>query len=126
MFSNVISIHLRRFKTIQDYEKLLLDNGLDKIDAEALYNLKMDGYTKIFIDQGTFKIIGYCHFLDKKLIQISEDFVLHLKNMDSISYNKTQKNLTIDSILDKISEKGIDSLTTQEVNFLNNNSNNKS
>jgi len=82
-------------------------------------------YTKIFIDKNTFKIVGYCHGLDKKLIQISEDFVLHLKNMNSISFKKSTQHFTIDSILDKINEKGIDSLTKLEKEFLNNNSSNK-
>jgi hypothetical protein len=125
MFSNVISIHLRRFKSVEDFEKLLSDNELDNIDPEACFNLMMEGYTKIFIDKNTFKIVGYCHGLDKKLIQISEDFVLHLKNMNSISFKKSTQHFTIDSILDKINEKGIDSLTKLEKEFLNNNSSNK-
>lgn len=124
MFSNVISIHLRRFKSVEDYQKLLDDNEMDNIDAEACYNLMMEGYTKIFIDKNTYKIIGYCHGFDKKLIQISEDFIVHLKNMNSIGFKRNQ-NLTIDSILDKINEKGIDSLTNKEKEFLNNNSSNK-
>jgi hypothetical protein len=124
MFSNVISIHLRRFKSVEDYQKLLDDNEMDNIDAEACYNLMMEGYTKIFIDKNTYKIIGYCHGFDKKLIQISEDFIVHLKNMNSIGFKKNH-NLTIDSILDKINEKGIDSLTKTEKEFLNNNSSNK-
>ena len=121
MFSNVISIHLRRFKTLEDFEKVLEDNDLTNIDAEACLNLMMEGYTKVFIDKNTYKIIGYCHQYDKKLIQISEDFVLYLKNMNSITYRNFKPNLTIDSILDKINEKGIDSLTKQEKEFLNNN-----
>jgi hypothetical protein len=121
MFSNVISIHLRRFKTIYDFQKVLDDNELFKIDAESCYNLMLDGYTKIFIDKNTLKIIGYCHSVDKKLIQISEDFVLYLRDMNSITQNR-KTNLTIDSILDKINQYGIDSLTHNEKEFLKNNS----
>lgn len=122
MFSNVISIHLRRFKTIDDFQKVLDDNELFKIDAESCYNLMLDGYTKIFVDKNTLKIIGYCHSVDKKLIQISEDFVVYLKDMNSISFKGKKHNLTIDGILDKISQYGIESLTHNEKEFLKNNS----
>jgi len=120
MFSNVISIHLRRFKTIEDFENLLEQNDLIRIDAGACYNLMLDGYTKIFLDKNTSKIVGYCHQTDKKLIQISEDFVLYLKNMNSINFKR--EKLSIDSILDKISQYGIKSLTKTEEEFLKNNS----
>jgi hypothetical protein len=122
MFSNVISIHLRRFKTLEDFEKVLEDNELDKIDPESLYKLLLEGYTKLFIDKETFKIIGYCHTVDRKLIQISEDFILHLRDMNSITFKSKKGNFTIDSILDKISQFGIESLTYQEKEFLKNNS----
>lgn len=120
MFSNVISIHLRRFKTIEDFENLLDQNDLTRIDAQACYDLMLDGYTKVFLDKNTSRIIGYCHQTDKKLIQITEEFVLHLKNMNSI--NIQRKKLSIDSILDKISQYGIESLTKTEEEFLKNNS----
>jgi hypothetical protein len=45
--------------------------------------------------------------------------------MNSISFKKSTQHFTIDSILDKINEKGIDSLTKLEKEFLNNNSSNK-
>jgi hypothetical protein len=122
MFSNVISIHLRRFKTIEDFEKVLKDNELFNIDSEACYNLMLEGYTKIFIDKNTYKMVGYCHSSDKKLIQISEDFIENLKNMNSITFKKKEYILTVDSILDKINQFGIESLTKQEEEFLKNNS----
>ena len=113
---------MRRFKTLEDFEKVLEDNELDKIDPESLYKLLLEGYTKLFIDKETFKIIGYCHTVDRKLIQISEDFILHLRNMNSITFKSKKGNFTIDSILDKISQFGIESLTYQEKEFLKNNS----
>jgi hypothetical protein len=121
MFTNVISIHLRRFKTLEDFEKVLEQNKLDRIDAESCYNLMLDGFTKIFIDKTTFKLIGYCHQDYKKIVNITEDFITHLKNMNSITFiNNTQ--LSIDSILDKINQFGLDSLTYKEKEFLKNNS----
>lgn len=125
MFSNVVSIHLKRFKTIEDFERLLDDNDLNNIDPEACYKLMIEGFTKLFIDSNTYKIIGYCHGADKKTTQISEDFIIHLKHMNSLTFKRKPQNFTIDSILDKINAKGIESLTKQEKEFLNNNSSNK-
>lgn len=122
MFSNVISIHLRRFKTLEDFEKLLEDNNLDNVDPESLHKLMLEGFTKLFIDKNTYKIIGYCHSMDRKLIQISEDFVLYLRDMNSITSKKKINTFTIDDILDKINQFGIESLTYQEKKFLDNNS----
>lgn len=122
MFSNVLCLHLKRFKNLDEFQKVLDDNDLTNVDAESCYKLMIDGFTKIFIDKNTLKIIGYCHESERKLIQISEDFILYLKNMNSLSFKKNPKDLTIDSILDKISQFGIDSLTTQEEEFLKNNS----
>jgi len=122
MFSNVICIHLRRFKSPEEFQRLLDDNELDSIDPEALYNLMLEGFTKIYFDVNTHKIIGLTHIENKKLIQISEDFIIHLRKMNSITLKPKNQNLTIDSILDKINLKGIDSLTEKEKDFLKNNS----
>ena len=124
MFGGVISIHLRRFKSVEDFQRLFDDNDLENIDAEACYKLMLEGYTKIFIDKETHKIVGFCHSQDRKLIQISDDFIFHLKTMNSLTFKPTPTNLSIDSILDKINELGIDSLTKYEKQFLNNNSSN--
>jgi hypothetical protein len=123
MFSNIICIHLRRFKSVEEFQTLLDDNNLDQIDPESLFNLMLDGYTKLFLDVNTFKIVGLTHQENKRLIQISEDFILFMKNMNSITI-KSSKILTIDAILDKITSKGIESLTKREKEFLNNNSQN--
>lgn len=122
MFSNVISIHLRRFKTVEDFEKLLEDNDLNNVDPESCHKLMLEGFTKLFIDKNTYKIIGYCHSMDRKLIQISEDFIVYLRDMNSITPKKKPINFTIDEILDKINQYGIESLTYQEKKFLDNNS----
>jgi hypothetical protein len=83
-----------------------------------------DGFTKIFIDKNTYKLIGYCHESNRKMIQISEDFISHLRKMDSITIKnpKIKYKLSVDSILDKISELGVESLTEKEKEFLKNNS----
>jgi len=124
MFSNIICIHLRRFKTQEDLENLFQQHGLDTIDSETCFSLMRDGFTKIFIDKNTYKLIGYCHESNRKMIQISEDFISHLRKMDSITIKnpKIKYKLSVDSILDKISELGVESLTEKEKEFLKNNS----
>lgn len=122
MFTNIISIHLRRFKSIEDFQNLCDENNLDNIDAESLYNLMTNGYIKVFLDANSHEVIGLTHTENKRLLQISEEFIVHMKNMPSISL-KPKTVLTIDSILDKINSKGLDSLTKREKEFLNNNSN---
>jgi len=107
---------------LEEMEQVLEDNELYKIDAESCYKLMQEGFSKIFIDKNTYKIIGYCHTIDKKLIQISEDFVVYLRDMNSITPKKKSISFTIDEILDKINQYGIDSLTYQEKQFLKNNS----
>lgn len=121
MFSNIISIHLRRFKNVEDFQNLCDDNNLDNIDPESLFNLKENGYIKVFLDSNTHQVIALTHIEDKKLIQISEEFIIHMKNMPSIT-TKSKTILSIDSILDKINLKGLESLTSREREFLKNNS----
>lgn len=105
-------------------ENLLQQYELNLIDGESCFSLMQDGFTKIFIDKKTYKLIGYCHQSNRKMVQISDDFISHLRKMDSISIKKpkTKYKLSIDSILDKINEFGLESLTQKEKEFLKNNS----
>jgi hypothetical protein len=82
----------------------------------------LEGFTKIYLDTNTHKVVALTHIENKKLIQISEDFIIHLKRMNSITIKSKNQNLTVDSILDKINLKGIESLTEKEKEFLKNNS----
>jgi hypothetical protein len=54
-------------------------------------------------------------------IMTDYNFITHLENFVSEIKN-TESELSIDEILDKINDKGIDSLTRQELNKLNNQS----
>lgn len=121
MFSNVLCIHLKRFKNVEDFEILFEDHGLDSFDPEACYNLMLEGYTKVFIDIKTHKILAYCHQEDKKNINVAYEFIDFLRKMDSITPTRYKSELTVDLILDKINKYGINSLTKREQNFLNNN-----
>lgn len=120
-FENVISIHLNRFKSVEDFQRLLDDNGIENIDANKLFEHKESGYTKIFFDKNTFEAVAYVHESSKKEIIFQDNFKDFLKNMPSLSFKTdTKMSLDVDVILEKISEKGIDSLSKKEKEFLDN------
>ena len=120
-FENVVSIHLKRFKSVEDFQKLLDENGIQNLDATKLFEHKESGYTKIFFDKNTFEAVAYVHESSKKEIIFQDDFKEFLKNMKSLSSKTDNKIvLDVDVILEKISEKGIDSLSKKEREFLDN------
>jgi hypothetical protein len=80
--------------------------------------MKNSGFTKVFVNKKEKKIIGFCHMNAKKEIQFNDDFIALLKNLKSIAPAKTQSELTVNAILDKIRLYGIESLNRQEKNFL--------
>ena len=87
----------------------------------------MEKTNKIIIsedDSKICKIDGKKFESNRKMIQVSEDFISHLRTMDSITIKnpKIKYKLSVDSILDKISELGVESLTEKEKEFLKNNS----
>lgn len=120
-FSNIICMHLNRFKSIEDVIKTLAEHNMQDIEANDIMNLKNDGYSKVFIDKTTHYLIATVHSSSKKKMELSSDFLKFLNNMQSIDWTRPKTSLSIDLILDKISEKGIDSLSPLEKEFLKNN-----
>lgn len=119
-YNNILSIHLTKFNSVSEIEKALSDNNITNFCAKKLFEHKKNGYLKVFFDKTTQRIIAYTHKDDKKKIQLQTEFKDYLKNLKSISTKK--KDLSLDNILDKISESGIDSLTKREKSFLETNS----
>jgi len=120
--ANLLAIHLNKFKTIEDLSKMLEDNGISILDAQKILTFKNEGYTKLFIDSETHKLKAFCHISLKGDIKLCEDYVSELKNMKSLDVVKEPKDLSIDSILDKINNTGLNSLNKYEKAFLENNS----
>jgi hypothetical protein len=118
----IISIHFNKFETVDHLKRALDDNNIDFCDAHILMDAKKDGYTKVFLDVFDKKVIGFVHKSNKKDIIFCSAFTEILKNMKSIDINREPKVLSIDSILDKINERGINSLTNNEKIFLAENS----
>jgi hypothetical protein len=112
---------LKRFKSVESFQKLLDDNGIQNLDATKLFEHKESGYTKIFFDKNTLEAVAYVHESSKKEIIFQDDFKEFLKNMKSLSSKTDNKIvLDVDVILEKISKKGIDSLSKKEREFLDN------
>lgn len=120
-FNNVFVIHLTRFNTLEDFQKVLKFNDVEGIDANKLFEYKKNGYLKIFFDRKNSNPIAFTHNSDKKKIHFQENYLDFLKNMPSLAYESDyKKNLDVDTILEKISAQGIDSLSKFEKDFLDN------
>jgi hypothetical protein len=118
---NIICIHLTRFYDLEDFRKMLRDNGLSAfIEAKVLFNLKKDGYLKLWLDNQTFRTIAWTTSPDKKRLHFSDDYAQFLKDLNSLTFIEKSEstNLNLDQILDKIAKSGIESLTTNEKQFL--------
>jgi hypothetical protein len=100
---------------------MLRDNGLSAfIEAKVLFNLKQDGYLKLWLDNQTFRTIAWTTSPDKKRLHFSDDYAQFLKDLNSLTFIEKSEstNLNLDQILDKIAKSGIESLTTHEKQFL--------
>lgn len=108
--------------TISDKEINLICNDL-KLNKKIIFELK-NGFSfhKIWISKinSEYKLIAYKRNHSKN-IEISNDLFGSIK-----SYKPTVKEevlfLSVDDILDKIAEFGMDSLSDKELNFLKENS----
>jgi hypothetical protein len=130
MLNNMICIHLKRYKNIDDINKLLKENNLLFLSAEKLLKCLNDGYLKLFFDKKNLDLIAYTHLESKKKIIFTDAFLIYMNNMNSIGLNSKREikktdfkniKLTIDDILDKINLSGIESLSELEKGILNNN-----
>ena len=122
-FTNILTIHLTRFRSLKDFERLVQSNGytFDSMNPQKLFDLKKEGFLKIFVDKNTFEVIASTHKSDRNLIKLNLNFENFLKNDKSIDF-VNNINLSLDDILDKISDAGIDSLNKFEKSFLENQS----
>ena len=119
-YSSIIAFHLDNFSSADELEEVLKDAGLDeKIEAERMFELKADGFDKIFLDVQTGNTIAY-HvkgMIPNQVVPMQE-FIGHLVEQPCVSEIITRRPLDMDEILDKIYKKGMDSLTDRERKFL--------
>ena len=119
-YSSIIAFHLDNFSSAEDLEEVLKDAGLDeKIEAEHMFELKADGFDKIFLDVQTGNAIAYhVKGMNPNQVVPMQEFIGHLVEQPCVSKIITRRPLDMDEILDKIYKKGMDSLTDRERKFL--------
>ena len=113
-FNNIITIHLKRFKSVKEFEVLLADNNITTIVPEKIFEMIEMGWKKVFLDKTSGYVIGYEH-KDSKII-LDDYFKTFLHNAPSITFSKSE--LTVDGVLEKIHTHGIESINKREKDFL--------
>jgi hypothetical protein len=115
----VIVFDLRKYNTVEDIENIAMNNDL-KIDCKKLSDLSVK-YSKVFINKLTNDIFAVV-YKGSTEVTMSKDCEIQLLKIKSQSPVAVNQELSIDILLDKINEKGFDSLSVKEKYFLKKNS----
>jgi hypothetical protein len=119
---NVISVSLNKYSTIEEYKKLAEDNNIPLI-PEAMIEMRAK-FSKAYVDIKNGIVVAVVR--KDGSFALTEDMEKSLSNIQPLTMkesNSTMKlDYEIDDLLDKINEKGINSLTTREKLFLKRNS----
>jgi len=117
---NIICIDLTMFNN----EKLVEVSKLYNLEEKSLLSNKKNGFAKLYINITDGVLIAFTYKSNKDEIVIADTFTNSLKSIPSVTAKKKQPKfeMTIDNILDKISKYGIESLSINERNFLDENS----
>lgn len=110
---NVICIDLRMFNHI----KLKEVCEIHGLDIQTILSTKNQSFAKIWINKNTMKIFAFTVKKDDT-VRFTDDFTKELSEIVPVELPKKQKSLDLDTILEKISGSGIDSLTEIEKTFL--------
>lgn len=138
--NNLLCFHLNLFNNFEQVVKMINDRGLTDLDPHTIWDSKINGRLKVWIDRDTHEIMFWTQKGDKKgTLCINVSYLSTINNMKSICYDKKVKiseikdddfNKSVDPssndfnqsilniILDKISSKGIGSLNDKEKDFL--------
>lgn len=124
---NFIKVDLRLINTTENCKRILKDNNIpeDRVCHKKLFELKPT-LDIIFLDQKTYSIAAFIQKKEKQ-IEFVKDVLDEMHGLNPITYVKKEitvqaETLKLDSILEKISDKGMDSLTPREKEFLDNQS----
>ena len=113
---NTICIDLTKF----NYAQLTtIAAEYDVLDLNILVQNKKDGFAKTFIDKLNGFTIAYTTKKDKTII-FTSDFSKALNEMSVVVLSKEPKVMELDTILEKISKYGKESLKADEIQFLKN------
>ena len=122
---NIKVIDLTLFNNEKLKEVVKMFPGI-QINPDSLIQDKKNGIKKLFLDTENLVVIAYTLKANPDEIIFTDDLVEKLKAIESLQMPKKQKvtgPLSVDTILDKISKWGIESLTESEKTFLDNSSN---
>ena len=119
---NVISVSLNKYSTIEEYKKLSEDNNIPLI-PEAMIEMRAK-FSKAYVDIKNGIVVAVVR--KDGSFALTEDMEKSLSNIQPLTMKESNSAMKldyeIDDLLDKINEKGINSLTTREKLFLKRNS----
>jgi hypothetical protein len=127
---SIFCIDFRNYSSFEEFEQFVKEVGLD-IDAASWFNAYIERKIfKVWADAITLNLIAYQSTIHRR--EMFDSFNHTIRSSKPIDSNfkfgkhdfRVREDITIDSILDKILEKGIDSLTSFEKDFLDKNSKN--
>jgi len=119
---NVICIDLTKYnndKLVEVAKELGKLYGFDFNIDNLLLN-KKDGYANMYIDLNSGQYIAFTTKKDKNTIVYTANLSELLKSINPVVIVKEPKSMSVDVILEKISKYGIETLTSDEKNFLDN------
>ena len=119
MKNNIICIDLTKF----NFEKLKEVSVKLNVKIEILVDNKKEGFAKLFVDTDLGIIVAFTTKRDKNRVVYTDVFDKLLLEMKSIEIVKEPVQLEMDTVLEKITKYGIDSLSKNEKEFLDNLSN---
>lgn len=119
-----LKIDLRICNSIVDFERLRDDNGIpvNKLSGKKLLQFK-ESLDFIFLDSTRFNIIAYTYKGEKEVVYVDE-LSEYLTSMKSVTFTKFYdfSDMDVDTVLEKISDSGMESLSKKEKAFLKNQS----
>jgi hypothetical protein len=119
---NVICIDLTKYnneKLVEVCKELGKIHNFDFNIDVVLLN-KKDGFVKVYVDLTSGKCIAFTNKKDRNKIHYTDVFTEMLKAIEPTVFVKEPKAMSVDSLLEKVSKYGIDSLSVNEKNFLDN------
>jgi hypothetical protein len=116
MKNNIICIDLTKFNN----EKLKEVSTELNVRLDVLVGNKKLGFVKLFLNIELDIIVAFTTKKDKTRIVYTDTYKDMLLNMESFEIVKQPIQLDIDTVLEKITKYGIDSLSVLEKDFLDN------
>ena len=130
---SVFCIDLRNFNSAQDFDLFLKQVGLP-INAKNWYEVYLGNWIKgvrvnrIWFDKVTLSLVAYETDSEQMIYPSFADYLNKLQPIDTsfkfgkVEFATGENGITIDSVLQKILESGMNSLTIEELEFLEKNS----